>query len=235
MLLVKGQTIAGYPATEIRRLMQRIGPLNASVRFIGEILGCPPREAETVTEKLRNEGYVRDDDGLPGCLCLTSKGLALLGATSRPISRATAQKHLRELLRRIPTVNADPMQAFIVGGVVVFGSFLSAKEKLGDLDVAVYLEMKQQTDEEYSRRMDELLEKAWREGRTPSNVVEASCWPRLEILRILRRGLRQLRLHEISGLQRLHALECCVVFGSPDAVKAILPNARIKVLHISEN
>jgi predicted nucleotidyltransferase len=118
---------------------------------------------------------------------------------------------------------------------IVFGSFLSAKEKLGDLDVAVYLEMKQQTDEEYSPRMDKLLEQAWREGRTPSNLVEASCWPRLEILRILRRGLRQLRLHEISGLQRLHALECCVVFGSPDAVKAILPNARIKVLHISEN
>ena len=88
--------------------------------------------------------------------------------------------------------------------------------------MALYLERKQQTDEEYSRRMDKLLEQAWREGRTPTNVVEASCWLRLEIFRMLRRGLRQLRLHEISGLQRLHALECCVVFGSPDAVKAVL-------------
>jgi hypothetical protein len=44
-------------------------------------------------------------------------------------------------------------------------------------------------------------------------VVEANCWPRLEVFRDLRRGLRQLRLHELYGLQKLGGLECCVVSG----------------------
>jgi len=110
--------------------------------------------------------------------------------------------------------------------VIVFGNFVSDKQKLGDIDVAVHLEAKQSTEDEYRRRLDGLLARAWLEGRTPSNVVEASCWPRLEVFRDLRRGLRQLRLHELYGLQKLGALECCVVFGDPDTVKTILPQSQ---------
>jgi hypothetical protein len=113
MLLDKEQKIAGYPAVQIRRLMQRIGFLNATVPYIADILGCSLPEAEGVTKRLRTEGYLRDDE-ISGCVCLTSRGLALSSATLRPISRATAAKHLAELLRRIPIVNADPMQLFTV-------------------------------------------------------------------------------------------------------------------------
>ena len=228
MLLDKKQRIAGYSATEIRRLMQRIGCLNATVPFISHILGCSLRKAESVTNRLRSEGYLRVYDKIPGWFCLTSKGLALSSATLRAISRATAAKHLTELLRRIPDISGDPLHAFIVNAVIVFGSFLSEKQKLGDIDVAVNLEVKQSTDDEYRRRLDGLLARAWLEGRTPSNVVEASCWPRLEVFRDLRRGLRQLRLHELYGLQNLSGLECCIVLGDPEIVKTILPEARIK-------
>ena len=112
--------------------------------------------------------------------------------------------------------------------MIVFGSFVSDKQKLGDIDVAVHLEAKQSTEDEYRRRMDGLLARAWLEGRAPSNVVEASCWSCLEVFRDLRRGLRQLRLHELHGLQKLGGLECCIVFGDPETVKTILPKARIK-------
>src|ERR1700676_4250339 len=93
MLLVKGQKIADYPAPEIRRLMQRIGMLNASVPFIGHVLGCSLQNAEKVSSPRRREGFLRVDDEVPGYVCLTSKGLALSSATLRPISRATATKH----------------------------------------------------------------------------------------------------------------------------------------------
>ena len=124
MLLNKKQRIAGYSAAEIRRLMQRIGCLNATVPFISQILGCSLRKAESVTNRLRSEGYLSVYDKIPGCFCLTSKGLALSSATLRAISRATAAKHLTELLRRIPDISGDPMHAFTVNAVIVFGSFL---------------------------------------------------------------------------------------------------------------
>ena len=161
-------------------------------------------------------------------LRLISKGQALSSATLRAISRATAAKHLAELLRRIPDISGDPLHAFTVHAVIVFGSFVSDKQKLGDTDVAVHLEAKQSTEDEYRRRLDGLLARASLEGRTPSYVVEASCWPHLEVFRDLRRGLRQLRLHELHGLQKLGALDRCVVFGDPDTVKTILPKARIR-------
>jgi predicted nucleotidyltransferase len=174
------------------------------------------------------QGYLRVDDRIPGYFCLTSKGLALSSATLRAISRATAAKHLSELLRRVPEICGDPLHAYTVNAVMVFGSFLSEKQKLGDIDVAVHLEVKRSTEDEYRRRLDGLLARAWLEGRTPSNVVDASCWPRLDVFRDLRRSLRQLRLHELYGLQKLGGLECCVVFGDPETVKTILPKARIK-------
>jgi hypothetical protein len=139
MLLDKEQRIAGYSAAEIRRLMQRIGCLSATVPFIGHILGCSRRKAEIVTNRLRREGYLRGDDKIPGCFSSTSKGLALSSATLRAISRATAAKHLAELLRRIPNISGDPLHAFTVNAVIVFGSFLTEKQKLGDIDVAVAL------------------------------------------------------------------------------------------------
>ena len=114
MLLDKKQRIAGYSAPEIRRLMQRIGCLNATVPFISHILGCSLRKAESVTNRLRSEGYLRVYDKIPGWFCLTSKGQALSSATLRAISRATAAKHLAELLRRIPDISGDPMHAFTV-------------------------------------------------------------------------------------------------------------------------
>jgi len=35
-------------------------------------------------------------------------------------------------------------------------------------------------------------------------------------------------LERDRSLQKLRALECCVVFGDPETVKAILPKAKIK-------
>lgn len=227
MLLVKGQKIAGYPAREIRRLMKKIGTLSASVSFIAEILECSPPNAKSVIARLRREGYLSAEDGAPGYVSLTSKGLALASATLRPISRATATKHLSTFLGRIPQINSDPMHAFTVSAVVVFGSFLSEKELLGDLDVAAHLVAKPLTDAEYRKRCDGLLDRAWREGRVPNNVVEWSCWPTIEVLRDLRRSLKQLRIHQFHGLEKMRNLECAVVFGDSDTVKALLPNARI--------
>jgi len=181
-----------------------------------------------VTNRLRSEGYLPGDDKIPGCFSLTSKGLALSSATRRAISRATAAKHLAELLRRIPYIGGDPLHAFTVNAVIVFGGFVSDKQKLGDVDVAVHLETKQSTEHEYRRRLDGLLARglAGRQNsqqRGGSQLLAAPCG--LSRPPPLPKTTPATRDY---GLQKLGALECCVVFGDPETVEAILPKAKIK-------
>ena len=72
------------------------------------------------------------DDRIPGYFCLTSKGLALSSATLRAISRATAAKHLSELLRRVPDISGDPLHAYTGNAVLVFGRSEHSKQVLGN-------------------------------------------------------------------------------------------------------
>ena len=62
-------------------------------------------------------------------------GNALANASAaRSISRAEASRQLAEFLERVARVNADDSWLHCVGKVVVFGSYLSNQEQIGDLD-----------------------------------------------------------------------------------------------------
>lgn len=58
------------------------------------------------------------------------------------IHRATADRLVQELLDRVDTVNENSYYLSIVSKLWVFGSYLSTKEKIGDLDLVVRLERK---------------------------------------------------------------------------------------------
>ena len=61
----------------------------------------------------------------------------------RLFSRKTAEKVLDEVIQRINEANENEEFIYIVSKAVLFGSFInSSKEKIGDLDIAIYLELK---------------------------------------------------------------------------------------------
>lgn len=64
-------------------------------------------------------------------------------------SRKTAKKVLENVIQRIIEVNAKKEFIYRIEKAVVFGSYInSKKEKIGDLDVAIYLELKDKSKEE---------------------------------------------------------------------------------------
>src|SRR5260370_13464587 len=81
-------------------------------------------------------GYV--EEGQNGVYKFTDKAgeLARASAASK-VSRKTAEDALAGLLERVNQYNLDSDKIFTIETVVVFGSFLVTKDKLGDLDVAV--------------------------------------------------------------------------------------------------
>ncbi|MFI5304436.1 MAG: nucleotidyltransferase domain-containing protein [Nitrospiria bacterium] len=77
------------------------------------------------------------------------------------IKRETADRILKELVEAAGKINSSPKTQFMyfVSKLVVFGSYLTLKEKLGDIDVAIEIEPRWKTEEEYNRWLPEVCEK----------------------------------------------------------------------------
>src|SRR3989442_8988969 len=73
-------------------------------------------------------------------------------SAARPLQRATADRKLAEFLDRARQVNGDDHYLYRVKKVLVFGSYLTQADRIGDIDVAVELAPRWQ-DVEKSRAM----------------------------------------------------------------------------------
>lgn len=54
-----------------------------------------------------------------------------------PVTRARADKMVAELPARAEAMNADPRYMHLISRIAVFGSYLTDKPTLGDLDTAI--------------------------------------------------------------------------------------------------
>jgi predicted nucleotidyltransferase len=83
------------------------------------------------------------------------------------MTRSKADELLAMLLARVEKVNRDPQYLFGVSKLAVFGSYLTAKEKLGDLDIAVEIGPKNRVHEEHETLYQEQVSN---EGR--GNMIQ---------------------------------------------------------------
>ena len=156
MILRPEQVIAGRPAKDIRKFLREILHLQVSCGYAQHVLGCAKEEAKELISALEKQGYLSRAGRHEGhdLYETTLKGNQLAGANLRPISRTTAEKTLQAFLQRVRAVNADPDYLETITGVIVFGSFLSASEELGDVDVGIQLERKVMGDEVFMQRAE---------------------------------------------------------------------------------
>ena len=113
--------------------------------------------------------------------CITQAGKRLTSATAaRPVSRATAERALREFLERVDEVNRNDYYLGRVPAVVLFGSMLRPEvDRLSDVDVAVEIVQKE-LDRERAKLANECrareLEEKGHQFRQPLDWV--ACWYR---------------------------------------------------------
>lgn len=69
----------------------------------------------------------------------TTRGNVLAQASfRRPITRVTAERHLKAVIQRVADYNADPKYLFYIEQIIVFGSYLNPDVSLlGDIDIAI--------------------------------------------------------------------------------------------------
>ncbi|MFC3897986.1 hypothetical protein ACFOWZ_41520 [Lentzea rhizosphaerae] len=182
MRLSKDQLVEGIPAEQARELMRiyRVNP--GLTEFAVDLLEVGEADAEKLLERFVEAGYLeiaeRDRNGVAWWFT-TIRGNALANASfAKPITRATAQRHLDGFLERVRTYNADRSKPYSVTRVTVFGSYLdSTQDRLGDLDLAIQV-VRRGSTEEYLKRRDAITAAS---SRRFGSYFERLVWPLREL------------------------------------------------------
>lgn len=194
----KGQ-ILGYPAMRIRDLLHSLSRAGTwTVDYLKDRFWVPKDEAGRILRKLQALGYVELESSHAGTdfWRTTLKGNALgLASAVPPMSRTTANRVVEQLLERVRHVNADSYYLFRVKKVVVFGSFLSEKEKINDVDIGVYLQPKESDADKHVALCRERTMLAVHQGRTFNTYLDELTWAEREVLKFLKSRSRAIGLH----------------------------------------
>jgi hypothetical protein len=229
MRITTNQSIAGYPALQVRGFVRKYRFTNFSARAAEAALMLSTEAAVDFLSNLADLGFIgksREREGQQ-LFQLTSSGQALANASAaKPIHRKTAERVLAQFLERVHKVNATPEYLFRVKNVVLFGSILSNAERLGDVDIAISLEAKVSDRNAYQAWSMARRDGAEAAGRYFHTSFESGIWPRQEILLLLKARSRSLSLHELEQMATTPNLSYRVLLGDPQQIAAWMPCGR---------
>jgi predicted nucleotidyltransferase len=136
MRLPKDKSFAGFNALQVRSLLRTLGRGTSTRHHLECTFQLPKAGAQELIDLLVGEGLLVAAD--PGGFELRIAGAAFAQASAAPpLHRRTVERRLRELVGRMVEINAK--SEFLVGieEAYVYGSYLSAAERLGDLDISL--------------------------------------------------------------------------------------------------
>jgi hypothetical protein len=222
MRITQADLIAGRPILQVRKLMRSMS-LDVGPETAQRIFSIEEAEALALMEALEAGGYVQPYElARSGSRRwqLTQKGKVLAAAsTAPPIHRRTADRLLREFMERVEQVREDSELMFAVGRVIVFGSYLTPKDRLGDLDVALDLRPRPSQEDQFdwaARRIDQAVE----QGRRFDNLADRYTWPEVEVLRLLRARSRALSIQQLQNLDEVfEGVPHVVLYEHPGPVR----------------
>jgi hypothetical protein len=151
---------------------------------------------------------------------MRGNGLAFAKA-GKAVARATADRVLGGFLDRVRTVNRRDELAFGVHSVIIFGSYLSASERLNDLDIAVELKPKWD-DSRYESACKSSTERAGATGRHFPDFLHQLAWPQTEVMLILKNRSRTITFCEWESLFEMEGLRYCVLVGDKKRIAALI-------------
>jgi hypothetical protein len=98
MRITAGQTIADYPAVQVRQLIRETARASITIQHVRQFLRCSDSGAASVLNRLEKDGLIVS---VSGRLEPSTKGRALAMATAaRPRRRTTATRLVADLIER---------------------------------------------------------------------------------------------------------------------------------------
>ena len=193
--------IAGIPALFTRNLMKRIGDQDVSLEIIANYLKMDASSSKRIVEMLFREGFIEVNNEIPSKMIYyktTLKGNSLgLASAAKPLTRKTAEKKLIEFIDRVHVVNSQEYYLYKIAKVIIFGSYLSNKQRINDIDLAVRILPKFDKDEQLIKN-EERSDEAENNGKYFSNYIDRLFFPETEVLKFLKNRSRAISLHKDS-------------------------------------
>lgn len=217
MRIDRKELIGGLPSTAVRDFLRAVGTAQWDVAYAAARLRVRPRQAAQVVKQLLELGCVESVSNARGEVLyrrtLTGSTFAQASA-ARPLKRSTADRKLAEFLDRARRINDDDHYLYRVKKAVVFGSYLTQADRIGD--VAVELVPRWQDPEKQSAMYDARIKEAMRSGRRFANIGAEVSWPQNEVYLALKDRSRAISLHPADDAI-LKRAACRVVFEGPGA------------------
>jgi predicted nucleotidyltransferase len=122
----------------------------------------------------------------------------------------------------VKRVNEQSELAYIVESVVVFGSYLTDRTKLNDLDIGVELTRRGKEKATGKKLQKERIARAFACGRRFGNLIEELFWPRTEVLLILKNRSRVISFCEWESLFQMPGLRYRVLHGNSERIAGLI-------------
>lgn len=201
MRVDKNAQVAGVPMPEVRAMLKYAARWHGELWRGGAAFVLKDEDesrVDVLLEALEKEGFIEPvGTGERAHWQLSLKGSALAQASfAKPISRATAERAVDEILERIRELNENPYYLYRVDCALVFGSYITDRTDLGDVDIALALVPKEPNWQQHRNLMDERTSEALRGGRKFGNMVAELFWAHTECRLFLKARSRILSIHD---------------------------------------
>jgi hypothetical protein len=203
MRITPDLTIAGYPGIRVRQLFRRVFRYDSwTDEDVAEEMGISKRKAAALVAALVAEGYLETADAWHKSMAKwepSRKGASLtMASAAKPIRRATADRLVKGLVERAGML-MDPTRheyAFVVTELIVFGSYLTDRPDLGDVDFAVRWQTRfEDKDQQYACRKARVRAAKAAGKRFHWWFLETE-WPEVEVQRFLKGPSQYVSLHD---------------------------------------
>ena len=198
MRIAKNELLEGIPVLKIRDYFRLLYSGLMTRDGLAERFNLNEKETEGLVGELLSKGYIEPADN--GMYRLTLKGNALsIARCMAPINREKADRIMQEFLKRVEEVNRDDFYPYRVSKLVLFGSYLNPEQMdLGDIDIAFELEPKIKDYDELMRYNDQLVDKARKEGKSFSSLIDILGYSEKLVILKLRNKEKYISLHRMT-------------------------------------
>jgi hypothetical protein len=130
------------PAAVLAFLKQAALEPTWNASYLARVLGVNAEMANRIAAELAAVGYAEPVDGKRDTFRNTEAGDVVAGAKEPRLTRATANRAVRDFLDRIMQVNADESSPVRVTKAVAFGGYTTEHQRIQDVEIAVAMEPK---------------------------------------------------------------------------------------------